>query len=71
MKMTSNLKLKVYLIVFHLLSFATMAQDDDNPGFPGEDPGTQAPIDNWIFPMVLLGIGMMVYYMKKKQFTES
>jgi hypothetical protein len=48
-----------------------MAQDDDNPGFPGEDPGTQAPIDNWIFPMVLLGIGMMVYYMKKKQFTES
>lgn len=44
---------------------------------PGFDDGDDvedvpvAPIDDWIFPMVLLGIVMMVYYTKKKQFTES
>jgi hypothetical protein len=45
------------------LSFFLVFEDDveDVPA---------APIDDWIFPMVLLGIAMMVYYTKKKQCTE-
>ena len=63
--MTNNLSLKVYLLVFHLLSFAAMAQDED-PGFPAEDPGTPtAPIDSWILPMFVVGIIMMYYFYKK------
>ena len=32
----------------------------EDPGFPGEDPGTPAvPIDNWVLPMLLIGVGLM------------
>lgn len=65
MKMISNLRLKVYVIVFHLLSLTAMAEDED-PGFPTEDPGAPtAPIDDWIAPMFVLGIVLVYYFFKK------
>ena len=70
MRKNSKMKLQIYTLLFCMLSLVVNAQD---PGFPGgdDDPGTPAaPIDDWIFPMVLLGIAMMVYYTKKKQCTE-
>jgi len=55
-----------FLFVNQLLQANDLPPDFNNDV---EDvPG--ASIDQWIFLMVLLGIGMMVYYMKKKQFTE-
>ena len=45
------------------------AQD---PGFPGEDPGTPAvPIDNWILPMLLMGVGLMFMIYKKQLKQEQ
>lgn len=69
MRKNSKMKLQIYTLLFCMLSLVVNAQD---PGFPGEnDPGAPAaPIDDWIFPMVLLGIAMMVYYTKKKQPTK-
>lgn len=70
MRKNRKMKLQIYTLLFCMLSLVVNAQD---PGFPGgdDDPGTPAaPIDEWIFPMVLLGIAMMVYYTKKKQCTE-
>jgi hypothetical protein len=70
MKTISPLKFKIYLVVFNSLSFVAMAQDDD-PGFPGQDPGTPAaPIDDWIFPMFIIGIILLFYYYKKHHKAE-
>jgi hypothetical protein len=45
------------------------AQD---PGFPGEDPGTPAvPIDNWILPMLLMCVGLMFMIYKKQLKQEQ
>ena len=68
MKTINTLQIKIYLMVFNLMSIAAMAQQD--PGFPfGEDPGEDpaAPIDQWILPMAVLGIAVMFYYMKRKR----
>jgi hypothetical protein len=67
MKTVNTLQFKIYLIVFNLMSVAAMAND---PGFPSEeDPGQQpaAPIDDWILPMMLLGVGIVFFYLKKRQ----
>ena len=60
-----------YQFVVTLLFLAQFVQAQ--PGFDDGDDVVDvpaAPIDDWIFPMVLLGIAMMVYYTKKKQLTE-
>jgi hypothetical protein len=60
-----------YQFVVTLLFLAQFVQAQ--PGFDDGDDVVDvpaAPIDEWIFPMVLLGIAMMVYYTKKKQLTE-
>lgn len=44
------------------------------PGFDDGDDVVDvpaAPIDEWIFPMLLLGIAIIIYHTKKKQYTES
>ena len=63
----TTIKYQLVVIVLFLTQFV-QAQ----PGFESDDVEDvpAAPIDDWIFPMVLLGIAMIVYYMKKKQFTE-
>ena len=64
----TTIKYQLVVIVLFLAQFV-QAQ----PGFESDDVEDvpAAPIDEWIFPMVLLGIAMIVYYTKKKQFTES
>ena len=70
MKTISPLKSKIYLVVFNLFCFVAMAQDDGDPGFPGEDPGDPLPINDWIVPMFIIGIILLFYYYKKYQKTE-
>jgi hypothetical protein len=68
MKTVNTLQIKIYLMVFNLMTIAAMAQED--PGFPFEDnsdPGQEAPIDDWILPMAVLGIAVMYYFIKKKR----
>ena len=68
MKTVNTLQIKIYLMVFNLMSIAAMAQQD--PGFPFEDnsdPGQEAPIDDWILPMAVLGIAVMYYFINKKR----
>ena len=65
---STRIKYQFIVIVLFLTEFV-QAQ----PGFDDGDDVVDvpaAPIDDWIFPMVLLGIAMMVYYTKKKQCTE-
>ena len=67
MKTVNTLQIKIYLMVFNLVSIAAMAND---PGFPfEEDPGEDpaAPIDDWILPMAIIGIVVMYYFVKKKR----
>ncbi len=68
MKTVNTLQIKIYLMVFNLMTIAAMAQED--PGFPFEDnsdPGQEAPIDDWILPMAMLGIAVMYYFINKKR----
>ena len=71
MKRLNNNSIKYQLI----LTFLFLAQFvQAQPGFDDGDDVVDvpaAPIDEWIFPMVLLGIAIIVYYTKKKQLTES
>jgi hypothetical protein len=70
MKRLNNNSIKYQLI----LTFLFLAQFvQAQPGFDDGDDVVDEPalpIDEWIFPMVLLGIAMIVYYTKKKQLTE-
>ena len=70
MKRLNNNSIKYQLIlIFLFLAQFVQAQ----PGFEDGDDVVDvpaAPIDEWVFPMVLLGIAMIVYYTKKKQLTE-
>jgi hypothetical protein len=72
MKTVNTLQIKIYLMVFNLMSIAAMAQQD--PGFPFEDnsdPGQEAPIDDWILPMAVLGIAVMYYFIQKRRVRKS
>jgi hypothetical protein len=70
MKTLNTLHFKIYLIVFFITSSAVMAQDD--PGFPTEgDPGTTAPIDDWISPMILIVLSFVFLIYKKQLDNEK
>ena len=71
MRKNRKMKLQIYTLLFCMLSLVVNAQD---PGFPGgeNDPGAPAaPIDNWIFPMFVLGILLVYYLYKKYNLTEG
>ena len=64
MRKNRKMKLQIYTLLFCMLSLVVNAQD---PGFPGgdDDPGAPAaPIDNWIFPMFLVGV-LFTYFISK------
>lgn len=70
MKTLNILQFKIYLIIFFITSSAVRAQQD--PGFPTEgDPGTTAPIDDWIAPMFVVGLllAAFIYRRLSKDFT--
>ncbi len=63
--MKKFLKILLYTTVM-LISLTAFAGDDDNPdGLPG-DPGTPAPIDDYI-PLVIVGAASLAFYFLKKK----
>lgn len=79
MKVFKRFQLALYILLFNLYSFAAFANDEinyrlldeeefaDDPGLPLEgDPGTQAPIDTWVYLGLGLGILLMYYYWKRQ-----
>lgn len=68
MKTNNSHLFRFYLLVFNLISFIVVAQDEFDPGFPTEtDPGVVpvATIDSWITPMCIVAILLCFYYFKK------
>jgi hypothetical protein len=67
MKKINSLLMSIYIFSFNLLTIPVFAIDED-PGLPIEgDPGTPAPINDWIFPMMMIGILFVFYYFRKQQ----
>jgi hypothetical protein len=65
MKKINSLLMIIYIFSFNLLTIPVFAQDED-PGLPIEgDPGL--PINDWIFPMMVIGIMFMFFYFRKQQ----
>ena len=66
-KMLQNIQNKTILSVITLLlmSSTIFAQDEDPGGIGGGDPGT-APISDWIPLMLLVAIGLLFFYTRKK-----
>jgi hypothetical protein len=60
--------LRSILLAFLLFSSTLIFADDTNPFDPGVDPGI-APINDCIFPMILLGIllGFFLFNNSKKE----
>ncbi|MBP6128209.1 hypothetical protein [Flavobacterium sp.] len=54
-----NIKLK-YSVVLVLFTVTLQAQES----FP--DNVQDVPIDDWVLPMILIGIAFMFYFIKKK-----
>lgn len=55
-----KIKSKVFILCVMGCSLITNKAFAQDPGFPGEDPGTPAvPIDHWMFPMLLVVVGLM------------
>ena len=60
MKNRFNLKYSIALVLF---TVSLQAQET----FPGDVPDIQeAPLDTWLFPMTLVGIALLFYFVKKK-----
>ncbi len=59
MKKMKNIKLK-YSVVLVLFTVTLQAQES----FP--DNVQDVPIDDWVLPMILIGIAFMFYFIKKK-----
>jgi hypothetical protein len=63
---TSNIKYKIALIALFLIQLPAFADG----GFEEDvDDATVAPIDDWIYPAILLTIVGIYFLMRKKQTT--
>lgn len=60
--MTNRIKIQLLVLLLSLVQL-TFAQ---TPDF--EDDVQDVPVDNWIIPMLFLGIFIMYYFIKKKRF---
>ena len=70
MKKLNSLLLTISIIGFNLISTSIFAQVTD-PGLPMEiDPGTPAPINDWIVPMMALGVVFLFFYYRKQEVVE-
>ena len=72
--MKNNIKTSVLVFVFSIFSLTTFAantlDDEDlatfvNPGDPAGDPGA-TPINDYLIPMLVLGIAIGFHLLKKK-----
>ena len=71
--MKNNIKTLVIVFVFSIFSLTTFASNPSgeedlstfaNPGEPGGDPG--APINDYLLPMLVLGIAIGFRLLRKK-----
>lgn len=60
-----KIELKIYFIILFFLSFRITAQDDPDFPFDGDPGAPAAPIDNWVLPMLVVGIVLIMLYLKK------
>ena len=63
------MKTSIKSIVISFLLFSSsvfFAQDPNNPLDPGTDPGV-SPINDYIVPMIVLGIVLSFFLLKKKK----
>ncbi len=67
MKKLNSLLLTIYIIGINLTTTSIFAQDDD-PGLPIDgDPGAPlTPINNWIIPIMAIGLVFMFFHYKTK-----
>ena len=59
--------IKSIVIAFLLFSSSLIYADDPNPIDPGADPGNVSPINVYIVPMLVLGIALSFFLLKKKK----
>ena len=66
-KMLQNIQKKTILSVITLLLMTStiFAQDEDPGGLSGGDPGA-APISDWVPLMLIVAIGLLIFYTRKK-----
>lgn len=61
----SAIRYQFLLVLLFLVQFAQAQPTfDDGDDVNDAEP---APIDDWILPMMLLGVGIVFFYLKKKQ----
>lgn len=58
--------IKSILLTFLLFSSSLIFADDPNPLDPGVDPGV-SPINDYIIPMMVLGMLLGLFMLKKKK----
>ena len=58
--------IKSIVLTFLLFSSSLIFAEDPNPLDPGTDPGI-APINDYIVPMIVLGIVLSFFLLKKKK----
>jgi hypothetical protein len=58
--------IKSIVLMFLLFSNSLIFADDPNPLDPGVDPGV-SPINDYIIPMIVLGIVLSFIFLKKKK----
>ena len=72
--MKNNIKTFVIVFVFSIFSMTSFAENTtgeedlsafDNPGEPGGDPGV-TPINDYLIPMLVLGIAIGFRLLRKK-----
>jgi hypothetical protein len=70
MKKFRSILLTLGLVICNLITSNAFAQD---PGFPGnEDPGLPvAPINDWVIPVLIIGIGFAFMVYRKMLKLES
>ena len=61
----SAIRYQFLLVLLFLVQFA-QAQPTFDDGDDVND-AVPAPIDDWILPMMLLGVGIVFFYLKKRQ----
>ena len=58
--------IKSIVLMFLLFSNSLIFAEDFNPLDPGSDPGV-SPINDYIIPMIVLGIVLSFFFLKKKK----
>lgn len=58
--------IKSIVLMFLLFSNSLIFAEDFNPLDPGSDPGV-SPINDYIVPMIVLGIVLSIFFLKKKR----